>query len=106
MEHLSQSNNKPEGKGRGFKNRRFKHGHDIKKKDLDAVPILKFGPGNNFMRFKEALPTKALEEYGVLGKLIKKGTIDEPPEPNRSNVNMADEVEKVSTSKTSRLTRN
>jgi hypothetical protein len=39
------------------------------------------------MRFKEALSTKALEENSVLGKLFKKG----PREPDRSNVNMADE---------------
>ena len=39
-------------------------------KDPDAVPILKFGPGNNFMRIKEALSKKALEKYGRLGKLI------------------------------------
>jgi hypothetical protein len=35
-----------------------------KRKDPDAVPTLKFGPNNNFMRFREALSKKALEEYG------------------------------------------
>jgi hypothetical protein len=35
-------------------------------KDPDAVPILKYGPNNNFMRFQEALSKKALEEYGAL----------------------------------------
>ena len=52
------------------------------KRNPDAIPILKFGPSNNFMKFKEALSKKALEEYGALGKLIKKGEIEEPVEPN------------------------
>jgi hypothetical protein len=34
-----------------------------------------------------------LEEYETLGKLIKQGTIDEPVEPDRSTVNLADEFE-------------
>jgi hypothetical protein len=38
---------------------------------------------------------KALEECGALGKLIKKGTIDEPEEPDRSSVSMADGLEKA-----------
>ena len=29
-----------------------------KKKDPNAIPILKYGPSNNFMRFKEALSIK------------------------------------------------
>jgi hypothetical protein len=33
------------------------------------------------MKFMEALK-KALQEYGELGKLIKKGTIEEPEEPD------------------------
>jgi hypothetical protein len=49
-----------------------------KKKDPDAIPILKYGPANNFMRFKEALPKKALLEFGNLGKLINQGFIIMP----------------------------
>jgi hypothetical protein len=41
-----------------------------KKKDPEVIPILKYGPSNNFMRFKEALSKKALLEFGNLGKLI------------------------------------
>jgi hypothetical protein len=50
---------------------------NYEKKNLDDVPIIKFGPSNNLMKFKEALSKKVLEEYGVLGKLIKKGKIKE-----------------------------
>jgi hypothetical protein len=50
----------------------------------DAITVLKFGPPNNFMKFKEALSKIALEEYGALGKLIKKGKIEEPIEQERA----------------------
>jgi hypothetical protein len=67
-----------EGKGKSRQNGRFHHhGTEQKKRDLDAIPMLQYGPGNNFIRFKEALSKKALEEYGTLGKVIKlsrKGT--------------------------------
>jgi hypothetical protein len=53
-----------------------------KKKDPEEVPILTFGPNNNFAKFKEA-SSKALREYGDLGRLIDAGKYysAEPPEP-------------------------
>jgi hypothetical protein len=45
------------------------------------------------MRFREALSKKALEEYGSLGKLILKGKIKEPEEPNRTLYDLDDEYE-------------
>jgi hypothetical protein len=72
-----------DGQGRGRHNRKFRPGQEVKRKDPDAVPILKFGPSNNFMRFREALSKKALEEYRVMGKLILKGVIEEPKELNK-----------------------
>jgi hypothetical protein len=47
------------------------------------------------MWFKEALSRKALELNGALGKLIKKGTIDEPLEVDRSGVSLAGEFKKA-----------
>ena len=35
------------------------------------LPILKYGQGNNFVKFKTALSEVALEEHGDLGRLIK-----------------------------------
>jgi hypothetical protein len=46
-----------------------------KKQDEKAATkllILKYGKGNNFVKFKAALLEVALEEYGDLGRLIKK----------------------------------
>jgi hypothetical protein len=58
-----QKGKRPEGRGR----KQFRrNGALFKKPDPDAVPVLKFGPGNNFMRFKEALSKKALEKYGKI----------------------------------------
>jgi hypothetical protein len=51
---------------RGRNNRKFQR-QGAKKKDPDAVPILQYGPSQNFIKFKEALLKKALQEYGKLG---------------------------------------
>jgi hypothetical protein len=68
-----QKGKRPDGKGRS---RQFgRGGQPFKKPDPDAVPMLKFGPANNLMRFKEALLKKALEKYGRLGKLINMGEV-------------------------------
>jgi hypothetical protein len=53
------------------------------KKDVLEIPILKYGPMNNFMEFKEALSKRALLEYGDLGKLIKHGKVILPEMPDQ-----------------------
>jgi hypothetical protein len=85
-----QKSKRPEGKGRRLFGR---NRVPFKKPDPDAVPILKFGPGNNFMRFKEALSKKALEKYGRLGKLINMGKFDNLEEPDRTFMDLSDEFE-------------
>jgi hypothetical protein len=40
-------------------------------KVLTKLPTLKYGKGNNFVKFKTALSEVALEEYGYLGRLIR-----------------------------------
>jgi len=57
-------------------------GQQEKKKDPEEIPILKFGPNNNFARFKEALANKALREYGDLGRLIESGEYFVPKPPD------------------------
>jgi hypothetical protein len=54
------------------------------KKDPEQIPILTFGPNNNFAKFKEALSSKALREYGDLGRLIESGHYytPDPPDPD------------------------
>jgi hypothetical protein len=81
--------------GRGRHNGKFRPGQETKKKDPDAVPILKFGPNNHSMQLREVLFKKALEEYGLLGKLILKGKIEELEEPNRTLYDLDDEYEKL-----------
>jgi hypothetical protein len=56
-----------------------------------VIPILKYGPSNNFMRFKEALSKKALLEYGNLGTLINQGFIVMPDLPDRETYGLDDD---------------
>jgi hypothetical protein len=44
--------------------------------------MLTFGPNNNFAKFKEALASKALREYGDLGRLIESGHYYVPDLPD------------------------
>ena len=55
-----------------------------KKKDPEEIPILMFGPNNNFAKFMEVLANKVLREYGDLGWLIETGAyyVPEPPDVN------------------------
>ena len=70
-------------KGQYQKWQRCGQGEAGKKKDPEAIPVLKYGPSNNFMSFKEALANVALKEYGALGKLIKQGDeYSKPKEPD------------------------
>jgi hypothetical protein len=90
-----QDDKRSKGKGQGYQNKRFCPGQVMKKRDPNTVPILKFKPNNNFMRFREVLSKKALEEYGIMGKLIMKGKIEEPKEPSKSDFDLTDEYDKV-----------
>jgi hypothetical protein len=49
-----------------------RQGHEVIRRDTSGGPILWFGKGNNFHRFKQALSEVSLKEFGNLGKLIQK----------------------------------
>ena len=61
--------------------RHFQRGQEQKKKDPQEIPIMRYGPANNFAKFREALSKTAMKEHGNLGKLIKLGTYFEPKCP-------------------------
>ena len=44
-----------------------------------AVPILKFGSGNNWLKFREKLNTACIEKYGDLARLMQLEAYYEPP---------------------------
>jgi hypothetical protein len=69
--------------------RKGQHG-ESKKKDPEAIPVLKYGPGNNFAKFKEAISKVALKEYGDLGKLIQQGAYYIPPAPDKTKYGSMD----------------
>ncbi len=68
-----------------YRQRRGNQGNqrtDQKKKNPEDIPILKYGPNNNFFQHKERLSNAALKLYGPLGKLIKLGKYYLPDEPD------------------------
>mmetsp|Transcript_13264 Transcript_13264/g.19025 ORF Transcript_13264/g.19025 Transcript_13264/m.19025 type:complete len:209 (-) Transcript_13264:18-644(-) len=88
QQNQSQTPSKDQGQRQTHKKHWQKRGqqgradYQAKKKDPEEIPVLKYGPANNFTKFKEALSKKALKKYGNLGKLIKLGKYYEPEEPN------------------------
>lgn len=52
--------------------------------------MLKYGPDNNFHKFKEKLVRVAMKEYGDLGRLIETGEYYERPEINSDDYNLED----------------
>ena len=44
------------------------------------VPLLKFGSGNNWLKFKEKISTACVERYGDLGRLMELDNYYELPE--------------------------
>ncbi len=44
----------------------YHHQHiEYKKKDPEDIPILRYGPNNNFAKFKEAMPKATLKNYEI-----------------------------------------
>jgi hypothetical protein len=48
----------------------FRHYGKKAEDKSEGIPILKYGKGNNFYKFKTAVSTQAMKEFGNLGKLI------------------------------------
>lgn len=51
----------------------------------EDVPMLRYGPNNNFVVFKERMSTACMEKYGQLGRLIKLEEYWEPEELNEDD---------------------
>jgi hypothetical protein len=84
-------NNQPKAQGEQTQQKRQthwqrkgQHSNGPKKKDAEAIPILKYRPSNNFAKFKEAMLKPALKQYGDLGRLICQGSYFIPPEPDQA----------------------
>jgi hypothetical protein len=67
------SNGRESGRGHhgGGRSSRQRAGPAPKSVPSDGVPILRYGPDNNYAKFKEKLSTAAIEKYGDLGRLIE-----------------------------------
>ena len=44
--------------------------------------MLRYGPDNNFPKFKEKMSKEAIEQFGDLGRMVETGEYYEPPEPD------------------------
>jgi hypothetical protein len=88
------ANTNPGGSGnnkaRQHNRRHYRQDSDWKK-EPEPIPILRYGPSNNFMKFKEAILKKALLDYENLGKLIKQGYIVLPKQPDRETYGLDDD---------------
>ena len=62
-------------------------------KDPEEIPILEYGPQNNFSKFKEALSNTTLKDYGMVRKLIKQEKYEnfEPKEPKVDDYKLDDD---------------
>jgi len=77
------------GGGRGRNNRGGRNvARDKPATDHGVVPILKYGPGSNWVVFNEKLSKAALEKYGDLGRLIEDEQYYEPPQVDRSKYDL------------------
>ena len=70
----------PARRGYRGRNNRQNRGSNDDAKDGQGVPILKYGPRNNFLKWKEKLRTACMEEYGDLGRMIDLNAYWEPEE--------------------------
>ena len=61
--------------------------------DHSEVPILKYGPGSNWVVFKEKLSKVALEKYGDLGRLVEDEQYYDPPQVDRSKYDLNNDAD-------------
>jgi hypothetical protein len=69
------------------------HQDTERKKGPEAIPMLCYGPSNNFMKFREGLANKALLDFGNLRSLIKLGSIVLPDQPDRETYGLVDALD-------------
>ena len=70
----------PARRGYRGRNNRQNRGSNDDAKDKQGVPIIKYGPRNNLLKWKEKLRTACVEEYGDLGRMIGLNAYWEPEE--------------------------
>jgi hypothetical protein len=65
---------------------------EYKKRDPEEIPVLCYGPANNFFKFKEAMTKAALKNYSNLGRLIQlEGGYYQPTRPDRADYDLSND---------------
>jgi hypothetical protein len=83
------SKSEPQGGRRGGGKSTVPFKREPRKKDKplnsdEAVPMLRYGPNNNYVTFKDRIKTACMEKYGDLGRLIELDKYWEPPAVDRA----------------------
>ena len=68
------------GRGGGRGNQHHHQNINKPKTAEEAIPILKYGPGNNWIEFKKRMAIAATEKYRNLGRIIEQEVYYVPPE--------------------------
>ena len=79
------------GGGRSNGNRNSDRGYQLisnssRNKVSDEIPILRYGPDNNFPKFKERIARSAMDRFGNIATLIETKKKYEPPEIDKTNL--------------------
>ena len=61
----------------------------------DAVPVLTYGPNNNYIEFRKRMAIAASKMYGDLGRIIEDEKYYSPDPLDNTQYNMQDEIEKA-----------
>jgi len=84
--------NQGRGNGRGGRGQgRGRGGYRTPASDPQEVPMLRYGPANNWTLFQERMGKSALEKFGDLGRLIETEAYYDPPIVNRALYDLAND---------------
>ena len=79
------------GRGHNSQQRSYNSERSAPKDSKEAVPILRYGPSNNWIDFTKKVSLAACEHYGDLGKLIDDEKYYEPAEIDQKDYGPIDE---------------
>lgn len=79
------------GAGRGRGAGRGHGGRRSPQVNPDEVPVLRYGPSNNWIIFRERVISNALDRFGDLGRIIETEKYYNPPEVDENKYDLAND---------------
>ena len=80
------------GRGGGGRGHQRQDNPSIPKSSKEAVPMLRYGPSNNWIEFRKRVSIAAVEHYGKLGSCIEQESYYNPPPIDHDKYGPYDEV--------------